>query len=198
MPTRRTSPQRKRVLPAWGAARGFSTSVPGPGALDMQGEQLRLALQFVAEDVFDYLSPYPTPSWDVLIAHAFLDLVNLSTALPRLFSALVPGGVFYFSINFDGLTVFEPPVDREYDARVLELYHASMGARRPSGRQSGSSRTGRLLFTALTRMGAEIIAAGSSDWVVFPRAAGYPDDEAYFLHYIIHTIHQELSGHPSA
>lgn len=41
------------------------------------------------------------------------------------------------------------------------------------------------------------MSAGSSDWVVFADKDGcYPADEAYFLHFIIHTIHQALQGHP--
>ena len=44
--------------------------------------------------------------------------------------------------------------------------------------------------------GAEILDAGSSDWVVFPGPAGYPADEAFFLHFIIHTVGTALRGHP--
>jgi hypothetical protein len=42
----------------------------------------------------------------------------------------------------------------------------------------------------------DVLAAGSSDWVVFSGANGYPADEAYFLHHIIHTIGMALTGHP--
>jgi len=41
-----------------------------------------------------------------------------------------------------------------------------------------------------------VVAAGSSDWVVFPGPDGYPGDEAYFLHFIIDTISRALHGHP--
>jgi len=34
------------------------------------------------------------------------------------------------------------------------------------------------------------------DWVVFAGANGYPADEAYFLHDIIHTIGTALAGNP--
>jgi hypothetical protein len=37
---------------------------------------------------------------------------------------------------------------------------------------------------------------GSSDWVIFPGPEGYQADEAYFLHFIIHTIDTALAGHP--
>jgi hypothetical protein len=32
--------------------------------------------------------------------------------------------------------------------------------------------------------------------VVYPQKGGYPGDEAYFLHFIIHTIETALAGHP--
>jgi hypothetical protein len=65
-----------------------------------------------------------------------------------------------------------------------------------SGLPEGGSRTGRHLFTHLKNAGADILAAGSSDWVVFPGSAGYPGDEAYFLHHILHFFEQSLTGHP--
>jgi hypothetical protein len=42
-----------------------------------------------------------------------------------------------------------------------------------------------------------LLSAGSSDWVVFPDRGRYPDDEAHFLHHIVHTIDCELKTHPS-
>jgi hypothetical protein len=41
-----------------------------------------------------------------------------------------------------------------------------------------------------------VLAAGSSDWVVFPGPEGYLGDEAYFLHCIIETIGGALGKHP--
>jgi len=136
-------------------------------------------------------------AWDVLVAHAFLDLVDLESTLPRLLALLKPGGWFYFTLNFDGATVFLPSLDPDLDALIERLYHGTMDERRVDGKPSGSSRTGRLLFSALPRCGGRILAAGSSDWVVFPGTEEYPDDEAYFLHYIIHTIEGALQGQPN-
>jgi len=64
------------------------------------------------------------------------------------------------------------------------------------GKPSGDSRAGRRLFAHLRTAGVDVLAAGSSDWVVFAGANGYPADEAYFLHDIIHTIDMALTGHP--
>ena len=111
-------------------------------------------------------------------------------------SRLAPGGLFYFTLNFDGVTTFEPPIDPDLDALIEALYHHTMDTRRSRGRPSGSSLTGRRLFGCLKEAGARVLAAGSSDWVVFPGPDGYPDDEAYFLHCIINTIGRALNGHP--
>lgn len=134
--------------------------------------------------------------YDLLIAHAFLDLIDLPSTLPGILSLLKPGGLFYFTLNFDGLTLFEPQINPPLDELILNLYHRSMDERLRDGRPSGDSHTGRRLFTLLKQCGAQILAAGASDWVVFPHEAGYPGDEAYFLHFIIHTVHTELAGHP--
>jgi len=158
-------------------------------------QDVRITLE--TADLFDFLAREPVESaWDLLIAHAVLDLVDLDTALPPLLSCLAPGGRFYFSLNFDGATILEPPIDPDLDALIETLYHRTMDTRRARGRPAGSSRTGRRLFGQLQAAGASLIAAGSSDWVVFPGPDGYPGDEAYLLHYIVDTIGGALHGHP--
>jgi len=71
-----------------------------------------------------------------------------------------------------------------------------MDSRQVNGKPSGDSQTGRHLFQHLRTAGAELLAAGSSDWVVYPGPNGYPADEAYFLHFIINTMRTALAGHP--
>ncbi len=156
-----------------------------------------LPFSVVAEtvDAFDYVQSKSGQA-DLLIAHAFLDLLDLPTALPTLFSALVPGGLFYLTINFDGLTVFEPTIDAAFDEQVMALYHRSMDERIVDGRVSGDSRSGRHLLSQIPAAGGDILAAGSSDWVVFARDGHYVGDQAYFLHHILHFVETSLTGHP--
>jgi hypothetical protein len=71
-----------------------------------------------------------------------------------------------------------------------------MDGRITDGRLSGDSRSGRHLFGHLARAGFEVHAAGASDWVVHPRAGLYPADEAYFLHFIVHTMYSALLASP--
>ncbi|MCL4262623.1 MAG: methyltransferase [Anaerolineae bacterium] len=155
-----------------------------------------LRLELVADDLFAFARRTDGRNrWDVLIAHAVLDLLDIPSALPVLFSLLKPGGLFYFSLNFDGATILEPAIDPAFDALVQQLYHRTMDERVVGGRPSGDSRSGRHLFTQLKNQGADIVAVGSSDWVVWARHGCYPADEAYFLHFIINTMHKALQGH---
>ena len=71
-----------------------------------------------------------------------------------------------------------------------------MDTRITDGKPSGDSRTGRKLFHALRACGAEVLAAGSSDWVVHSVGGVYPADEAYFLSCVLHFVESTLRGHP--
>jgi SAM-dependent methyltransferase len=159
------------------------------------GQEVRVFLKVA--DLADFLDrEQGRAAFDLLVAHAFLDLVDLPSTLPRLLALLAPGGLFYFSLNFDGATILEPPIDPDLDRRIIAWYHETMDTRRRRGQPSGSSVTGRRLLRHLKESGATVAAAGSSDWLVFPGPAGYPGDEAYFLHCIIDTVGQALHDHP--
>ena len=84
---------------------------------------------------------------------------------------------------------------KEFDHFVLELYHQTMEQRLRDGLQYGDRNTGRSLISQIQYAGGRVLASGSSDWVVFPQEAGYPEDESYFLHFIINTIYRALEHH---
>ena len=184
-------------LPAWTQSVGFDVQHASKNVIRLQKTGQQLTLSLVTGDIFGYLPPAaPSSSWDLLIAHAFLDLVDLDRALPLLLEAVRPGGLVYFTINFDGVTIFDPVIDPVLDQKLMALYHQTMDERLVGGRLSGDSHTGRRLFEALDQRGVEVLAAGSSDWVVFPSRAGYMGDEAYFLHFIVETVRGALEGRP--
>ncbi len=178
-------------IPRWGTEAGLTVERSGADGLRLWDAAREIRVKLERADVFDFIQRNP-PGSDLLIAHAVLDLFPLPDSLPKLFSLLKPDGLAWLTINFDGVTAFEPTIDPALDALIERLYHESMEAR-PSG---GDSRTGRHLFGHLQSVEARILAAGASDWVVYPVDGRYPADEAYFLEFILHFFEQSLTGRP--
>lgn len=174
----------------WAAERGHSVRTDGPTVF-IEGSDVAVEANFLHGDALNEKNS--SSSMDVLLAHAFLDLIDVPTALDRLMPGLQPGGIFYFTLVFDGLTILEPEVDPELDAEIMRLYHESMDGRIADGQPSGDSRWGRHLFRYLRKSGAELLDSGSSDWVVFPRKRAYSDGEFEFLEHILQTIERALS-----
>ena len=163
----------------------------------LQALPASIQLELEAIDLFDFIRrEQGQRQWDLVVAHAFLDLMDIAATLPLLFSLLRPDGWFYFTLNFDGATILQPTIEAPFDAHVERLYHRTMDERVTAGKPSGDSRSGRHLFHHLRTAGAQILAAGSSDWVVFAGEGGYADDEAYFLHFIVETMRGALVDHP--
>jgi len=202
--------EARRCLSQWAATQGWQVqqdspvqacpdgpeACPGAHEIHMQRPGREITVATEAIDVAHFIArERGRRTWDLLIAQAFLDLVDVPTTLPALLSLLRPGGLLYCPITFDGGTVFQPEIDPEFDRVIEACYHQTMDQRLIAGKPSGDSCTGRHLFAHLRAAGAEVLAAGSSDWVVCAGANGYPADEAYFLHFIIHTVHTALAGH---
>jgi SAM-dependent methyltransferase len=176
----------RRWLRDWAAARGLRS--------DLLPDGLRVAdlrVRLVHAELGSYLETDHGALADVLIANAVLDLVDVPAILPGLLRLLVPCGVYWFTINYDGMSIFAP--GHPHDDQVMQAYHRDMDERVRYGRPAGESRTGRHLFHHLRAAGAPALAAGSSDWVVSAGPDGnYPGDEAYFLRSILSTIQDAL------
>lgn len=185
----------RQRLSAWGRERSFTVAETTTGLILDRGTD-HLTLELEAIDLFDFIRrERGKNTWDLLAAHAFLDLVDVPSTLPQLFGLLSDGGLFYFTLNFDGLSAFLPELDPQLDEHIIRLYHRTMDERVVNGASSGDSCTGRHLLARLVQAGVQILEAGASDWVVYPSNGGYPGDEAYFLHFIINTVHSALAGH---
>jgi hypothetical protein len=175
-------------LCAWARARGLPAE-PLPDGVRL-GE---LRVRLVEAELGDFLEAGHRHVADLLIASAFLDLVDVPAVLPGLLQLLAPGGAYWFPVTFDGESIFQP--DHPCDGEVLGAYHRHMDFRVRYGRRAGESRTGRHLFGHLRAAGAPPLSAGSSDWVVLPGPdGGYPGDEAFFLEAILRTISDALAG----
>ena len=179
----------------WAGQHGWRVQ-DGAASLVLDQPGRNVTVRFEVIDVFDFISARTAGAtgFDLLVGHAFLDLLDIPTALPRLLGLLQSGGWFYFPITFDGLTLLEPSGNPYLDEAVLRAYHSSMDERQTGGKPSGDSQAGRHLFQNLQNNKAKIEAAGSSDWVVFPTQGVYPANEAYFLHTILHFMETSLTG----
>jgi SAM-dependent methyltransferase len=181
----------RQYLAQWAEKRGhvLAWSAEHQGRLSTTKADISLTLELAgAEELAD---KQDSPgSFHLMIAHAVLDLVDFPALLPRLLARLTANGLAYFTCNFDGETVFLP--ECAGDVEIIKSYHASMEAR-----LTGASRTGRRLLAFLQHPGLELMAAGSSDWIIHPRNRRYLPDETFFLHAIIATVARELAKNNS-
>ncbi len=172
--------------------------MPGCGLareIMLRSENADLSVNFITADALEYCRQEDARgAFDLLIAHAFLDLLDLPTALPTLLAVLKPTGYYYFTLVFDGITHFEPPIDEEMEARIQSIYHQTMDERLIDGAPSGNRYSGRHLLGELLKNDADILAAGPSDWIVYPIEGSYPAREASFLQHILDTIQSALDG----
>jgi hypothetical protein len=129
----------------------------------------------------------PPHSWDLLIAHAVLDLIDFTALLPDLLLLLKDRGLFYTTCNFNGATKFSPAC--KGDEEIINRYHQSMEKRCP-----GASVTGRRLLSLLEERGLDVLAWGSSDWLIDPREQSYSPEESCFLGVILAMVEKELAA----
>ena len=174
-------------IPLWAAESGLSVERLKRNQLVLCDQAREIHIQLECADVFDFIQKNTRPA-DVLIAHAFLDLLPLPESLESLFT--LTHRLAWLTINFDGMSAFQPTIDRLLDEKIERLYHETMDARLTGG----DSLTGRKLFEDLRSIHAEILAAGSSDWVVYDNHGHYPADEKYFLQFILHFFENSLKG----
>ena len=176
-------------IPQWATGAGLSVERIGASQLWLFDKTYNIHVHLEKADVFDFIQRENKPA-DLLIAHAFLDLLPMPESLSGLFS--LTRKFAWLTLNFDGVTTFEPTLDTALDKQIERLYHHTMDMRATGG----DSRSGRHLFGHLKSMDAEILAAGASDWVVHAVGRKYPEEEAYFLYFILHFFEESLQKHP--
>jgi SAM-dependent methyltransferase len=186
----------RRRLSRWAKRLGFAVIRETKASHLLEAGDTRIRVDLITGDAYALVSKGVPHSWDLVLAHAFMDLVDIQTLLPGMMRLLKSGGLLFLSLNFDGDTVLLPAIAPDFDDRVINRYHRSMDERIADGRPAGDSRTGRRLLLKLIQRRTEILAAGASDWIVYPRRRRYPLRESYFLHHIVHTIDEELAHHP--
>jgi hypothetical protein len=175
-------------IPLWAGESGLSVERSGENQLQVFDQTRDFRIRLECADVFDFIQKNKEPA-DLLIAHAFLDLLPMPESMPRLLA--LTKHLAWLTINFDGVTSLEPTIDPALDEQIERLYHATMDSRATGG----DSRAGRHLFGHLQKAGADVLAAGASDWVVHAVGGKYIADEEYFLHFILHFFEESLTGH---
>jgi hypothetical protein len=127
-----------------------------------------------------------------LTAHAFLDLLPLPRALRVMRELLVPGGLLYATLNYDGSTVLLPE-DRDpgFERDLLRAYDRSMEGRCVDGEPSGGAFSGRRLRAELERGGFRLLGEGRSDWNVPPAGGPHEAGTACFLGALLGLIAAE-------
>lgn len=175
-------------IPQWATEAGLSVERFGQDEFRVCDQNRDVRIRLECADVFDFLQRNKQPA-DLLIAHAFLDLLQIPESLGKLL--LLTKGLAWLTLNFDGMTTLEPVIENSLDEKIERLYHKTMDLR-PTG---GDSHTGRKLFEYFRSLDTEIIAAGASDWVVHTAHGEYPADEKYFLHFILSFFESSLKFH---
>ena len=135
--------------------------------------------------------PREDGAFDLLLAQSFWDLLGRGTALSLGRRLLAPGGIFYATLTFAGVTRFGPP--HELDRRLLVCYHASMAGDRGGDPIAGERLLGEV---CLPGSGFSELAVGRSDWRVVPTDEGYPAEEDFFLETILEFVEKEVRETP--
>ena len=186
----------REQLPRWADQHDYDVEIVGADHFVITRDGQRIEWRSQAADIYEFLegAAEQNQHWDLVIGHAFIDLVSQTHFLPLMVDRLSDGGLIYFTINFDGQTILLPPIDKAADDLLMTEYHLAMDEppETTDPRFRGSSRSSQDLLIELPKAGAEILTAGSSDWVVFGRDGGYHAQEAHFLHCIISTVNNSL------
>ncbi|TAN52256.1 MAG: class I SAM-dependent methyltransferase [Methylococcaceae bacterium] len=134
-------------------------------------------------------------SFDLITAHAFMDIVPLQPSLRRFADWLAPGGLFYATLNYDGDTALFPLYrDAVFEQWLLACYDESMEQRRVDGLATGGRRCGRRLHAELLAMGFTVPAYGSSDWHITPVNGAYQDADDVCLRALLDFMRAEAEA----
>ena len=158
------------------------------GAIRAQGAW-DTAIRFAAEEL---KSHRPRRAYNVITAHAVLDILPLAPALRSFAAWLEPGGHLYATINYDAETALsEPYEDRKFEIELLDYYNYSMEIRRVDGQPTGGAYCGRRLAELLPECGFTVLVQGSSDWDMAPLLGRYRDDDVVCLNALLEMIFSE-------
>jgi len=160
--------------------------------LRISNQNTNILVRYVQQDFRDHIRSHESQNYyDVIISHAVLDILPLQESLNQLFNCLKPEGQFWFTLNYNGVTHFEPVLDPILDNKIEQIYNQSMDQRTV---ETGGSETGRKLFKVIPQAGGRIQAVGSSDWVIHTQDAEFNSEEKYLLQCILQMVFDSVSS----
>lgn len=145
-----------------------------------------LVLYPLAMDWQTYTQNPSAQAFDLVMAHAFVDLVDAPAFLDSLLPYLRSGSLVYLSLIFDGLTQWFPTLSE--DDELMARYHADMAGPVFNGERSGP-RAGRLLWNRALQLGWKVLGIGPSDWVITQPAT---EADRLVQLWLLDTIHRVL------
>jgi len=177
-------------LQFWADSHGHQFAEEKTAVWSLRGVDSTTVIHWVHGDALQIGQQFGPGAFDLIIAHAVVDLLPVPTLMPDLLTRLSANGAYYFSLNYAGETLFLPPLTT--DQKIFQAYNNDMDKRFP-GLDWQPSHTGQLLGPWLTAHGHPVIAEGASDWEL----QSDPDQPAnLFIANILDTIETALAGMP--
>lgn len=119
------------------------------------------------DDLLDLIDARPA-SADIVVGQAIMDLFAPPDGADVLAATLRPGGIAWLPITYDGYTAVGPTPDADLDRRILDRYERTMRRTPRAGGAAMAAGASHLAHAIHHHDDLELIAAGSSDWVLLP------------------------------
>lgn len=177
-------------LSVWAGAHGFKMEVIDSLRWTLKKAEKVIEVQWLNADILELASVFDYGYFDLLIGHAVIDLLPVPVCMPGLLKLVKPGGGYYFSLNFAGVTTFSPSHPR--DLEITAAYHRDMDTRF-TGLEWRASQTGQVLGRWLKGQEHLVLDEGASDWQI--SAEPTPSAAANrFIGNILDTMAKALAG----
>lgn len=154
---------------------------PNPDTAEVLERRVSRAREFASARVHTEDIQAATGPFDLVIAHAVVDLFTPETTVGLAERLLSEDGALYASIVFDGVTVFEPVVDAALDRAILDRYHHSM-----------TQGFGRSQVYRLWQAGFSVTATGGSSWIIPPSRQGPDEDERQLITTVLDMMRESI------
>jgi len=180
----------------WLSDQGYSIKHQDGALLAQLGEKY-LQLRFDCRSVLDAIPQNHRSNFNLVTAHAFMDLVPPAPITDSIANYLSAGGLFYGTLNYDGETALIPEYrDENFENKLLANYDQSMEIRRLNGAKTGGAKSARRLLSVLENKGFKVIAYGSSDWNITPIRGRYRDSDQTCIAALLEMINKEATRKP--